>query len=809
MTTSIRSILRQFSRHKGHTSILIGGLALGIAAFVLIAQYITDEWQSNKFHSKYDQLHRLSIMDPNGESQLHLPPGYKPLMQNSIPGIKSIVRTTENLGSGSIQLTDENESENKLFREEDIIYVDENYLKVFTFPVIAGTDILSEPHTVALAASISKKIFAEQDPVGKSLTIDNQFGKHIFTVKSVFQDPPLNSDLQPKALLSMSSLNNAADRNDNDWADPAETESSFIHYYLLLDKESKASDIQTSITAFIQKASPDNAGVQAVVQAFKHLHLAPSLDYPYPTFGSLKLVLLLSFVALLILSIAWINYINLSTVQAIDKAKGIMVRKIMGAGKKKLMSQQIIESLLLCIISTAIALVIVQVLQSSFNSFTGKSLSLQQLFSAPWAWVLVLMLLAASIISGSYIGVVLNTSKPVQTMRGNIGKSISGLMLRRGMVVFQFTISVIFIVSTLVLYRQLQFMKSETQGLSLEQLLVIQGPTNSGEEQAGKNVAFKDALSQIPFVIDHCASNNVPGKGYNFGTNDIKRVESTEKDEIKNYKVFISDEKYFETYSIELLEGKVFSRENTYDGWGKSQKLMINESAAKQLGFPADKPIAGSQLLWDGTPFEITGVVKDYNHLGLQQAIEPVIFVPSVSFYYFTVKMNTEGLDQKIEDLKSLYAEYYPSEPFEFFFAEENYDLQYRQEQQLGTVFISAAILAILIACLGLFGLVMYTTKQRTKEIGIRKVLGASIISIVTMLSGEFIRLVFLALIIGLSIGAWGMSKWLENFEYRTKIGWDIFILSSLLAIIIALMTVSWQALKSAMADPAKSIRND
>ncbi|MBK7428907.1 MAG: ABC transporter permease [Saprospiraceae bacterium] len=809
MTISIRSILRQFSRNKWHTSILVGGLALGIAAFVLIAQYITDEWQSNKFHARYDQLHRLSIMDANGEPQLHLPPGYKPLMENSIPGIKSIVRTTENLGSGIIQLSEEIDSETKVFREEDIIYVDQDYLSVFTFPVLAGSDNLSEPHSVALASSVSKKIFGKKDPIGQTLTIDNQFGKHIFTVKSVFQDPPSNSDLQPKVLLSMSSLNNAADRNDNDWADPAETESSFIHYFLLLDEGTKALDIQSSITTLMRNASPDNSGVQAVVQAFSNLHLAPSLDYPYPTFGSLKLVLLLSFVALLILCIAWINYINLSTVQAIDKAKGIMVRKIMGAGKKKLMSQQIIESLLLCVIGTAIALVIVQVLQPTFNSFTGKSLSLQQLFSAPLAWMLVLMLIAASIISGSYIGVVLNTSKPVQTMRGNIGKSISGLMLRRGMVVFQFTISVIFIVSTLVLYRQLQFMKSELQGLSLEQLLVIQGPTNSGEEQAGKNVAFKNALGQIPFVVDYCASNNVPGKGYNFGTNDIKRVESTEKDEIKNYKVFISDEMYFDTYNMELLEGKVFSRENSYDGWGKSQKLMINESAAKELGFTADKPIAGSQLLWDGSPFEITGVVKDYNHLGLQQAIEPVIFVPSVSFYYFTVKMNTEGLDDKIAELKSLYAEYFPTEPFEFFFAEENYDLQYRQEQQLGAVFISAAILAILIACLGLFGLVMYTTKQRTKEIGIRKVLGASIISIVTLLSGEFIRLVILALIIGLSVGAWGMSKWLENFEYRTEIGWDILIISSLLAFIIALVTVSWQAFKSALADPAKSIRND
>lgn len=481
----------------------------------------------------------------------------------------------------------------------------------------------------------------------------------------------------------------------------------------------------------------------------------------------------------------------------------------MGAGKKTLMVQQITESFLLCFISTTIALVIVELLQENFNSFTGKSLSLLQLFSTPMAAVLPLMLFTASVLSGTYIAVALNASRPVQTLRGVTSLSVSGLILRRGMVVFQFAISVIFIVSTLVLYRQLQFMKSELQGINLEQLLVIHGPTNSGEEQAGKNVAFKTALSQIPFVKEYCASNNVPGKGYNFGTDGLKRLESTEKDELKNYKVFISDEKYFDTYGIVLSEGKVFSQENTYDGWGKSGKLMINESAARQLGYTNETPIAGSQVLWDGNAFEITGVIKDYNHLGLQDAIEPVLFLPSVSFYYFTVKMNTENLDDKIANLKALHSEYYPSEPFEFFFAEENYDLQYKQEQQLGTVFIAAAILAILIACLGLFGLVMYTTKQRTKEIGIRKVLGASIMSIVTMLSGEFIRLVLLSLIIGLSIGFWGMSKWLENFEYRTKIGWDIFIISSFLAFGIAILTVSGQAIKSALANPAKSIRND
>lgn len=809
MTTSIRSLLRQFSRQKGHTAILIGGLALGIAAFILIFQYVTDEWQSNKFHKNFDHLYRLSVIDAAGESQLYLPPGYNSSIKNAVSGIKTIVRTTENLGAGTIQYLEAGSSQSKIFKEESIFYVDKDYLQVFTFPLLAGLADLSEPHSVALAASMAKKLFGTSDPIGQTLVIDNQFGSHFFNVKAVFEDPPPNSDLQPAVLLSFSSLNNAADRNENDWADPSGTQSSFCHYYLLMDDTFETSNIESSITAFIQNFNPENSEIQAVVQPFSHLHLAPSLNYSHPTFGSLKLVLLLVFVALLILSIAWINYINLSTVQAIDKAKGIMVRKIMGAGKKQLMARQITESLMLCIISSAIALVMVQLLQTPFNSFTGKSLSIQQLFSTPWMWTLGVLLIGASIFSGTYIGIVLNTSRPVQTMRGMASKSMTGLTLRRGMVVFQFAISVIFIVSTLVLYKQLQFMKSELRGLNLEQLLVIHGPTNSGDEQAGKNVAFKSALGQIPFVTAYCASNNVPGRGYNFGTDGIKRLESTAKDELKNYKVFISDEKYFDTYSIELAEGKIFTQENTHDGWGKSGKLMINESAAKQLGYSGKTPIAGSQILWDGNAFEITGVVKDYHHLGLQEAIEPVIFVPSVSFYYFTVKLNTEELDEKIAELKSLYKEYYPSEPFEFFFAEENYDLQYKQEQQLGTVFVAAAILAILIACLGLFGLVMYTTKQRTKEIGIRKVLGAGILSIVKMLSGEFIRLVFLALIIGLSIGAYVMSKWLENFEYRTQIGWDILIISSLLALIIALSTVSGQAFKSAMADPAKSIRND
>jgi putative ABC transport system permease protein len=301
----------------------------------------------------------------------------------------------------------------------------------------------------------------------------------------------------------------------------------------------------------------------------------------------------------------------------------------------------------------------------------------------------------------------------------------------------------------------------------------------------------------------------VPGKGYNFSTGNITRLNPTPGDDKKSYSMFISDDKYFDTYDISLVQGKVFTADEAAKAWMNAKKVLVNEKAAAQLGFAKGSQVAGQKIMWAGTEYEIGGVVKDYHHLSLHQPVDPVIFLPSTSFVYFTVKTGTDNLQQKISTLNTLYKQYFPGNPFEYFFADDTFDKQYASEQQLGNVFIAAAVIAILIACLGLFGLAAFTAQQRTREIGIRKVLGASIGNITTMLSGEFVKLVLISVCIASPIAWWALNKWLQDFAYRVSIGWWVFALAALIALVIAIVTVSTQAIKAAVINPVKSLRSE
>jgi len=375
-------------------------------------------------------------------------------------------------------------------------------------------------------------------------------------------------------------------------------------------------------------------------------------------------------------------------------------------------------------------------------------------------------------------------------------------------VVFQFTISIVLIIATVIVYKQLQYMQNEKLGMNLEQLVVIQGPTVSSEDQAARNVAFKNELARLPFISKYAASNNVPGIGYNFSTNGITKQAPEKGDEKNNFSMFISDDKFFDTYGIDFVQGSAFSPADAEASWNNVRKVIINEKAAQTLGFEKNENLIGKKILW-GEAFEIIGVVKDYHHTSLREAIKPTIYLGSVSFSYFTIKTDVANIASKMSTIKAIYNKTFSGNPFEYFFADERYDKQYAQEQQLGTVFVASASVAVLIACLGLFGLAAFSARQRVKEIGIRKVLGAGIADITTLLSKDFIVLVVIAIVIASPIAWWAMSKWLQAFAYRTDISWWVFIAAGVLAVVIALATISFQAIKAAVANPIKSLRTE
>ncbi len=798
---------RNLWRNRQFTLINIGGLALGITVFLFIMQFVAAEWSANRYNENFDNLYRVNLQAANGTTEYYLPPGFAPVVKKEIPGIENYSRVADGIAGGVLTYQGENNEAPKIFRENNIIYADAAFLEMFSFPLKAGNASLSLPNTVAISTGMSQKLFGKNNSINNTITVSNQFGNTDYTITGVYEQPP-SSDVKAEVILSLGTLENAANRDDNDWADPNGIESGFVNIYLQLQDGVAGKTVGTNITQLVRNLNPDSKEDLVVLQPFKYLHLAPTFDYPYQTFGSLLLVVVFFSVALLILLIAWVNYINLSTAQALNRTKEVGIRKVLGASRIQLALQYLAETLLLTIFSVLIAVLLVTLLQNSFNQFTSKPLSLAVL-NQSWVWFAgVSLILLGSLLSGGYVAIVITSFKPVNSMQAKPGKASSRFSLRKGLVVFQFTISIIFIIATIILYNQLQFMKTEKLGMNLQQLLVIQGPTVSSEGQAAKNVSFKNALGQLPFVKKYAASNNVPGIGYNFSANGITNLNPKKDDDRKSYSMFICDEHFFDTYGISFAQGKAFTSNDAERSWNNVKKVILNEKAAAQLGFNTKENIIGKKIKW-GDDFEIIGVVNDYHHLSLREAIQPTIYLGSVSFSFFTVQTDANNMQGKIQQIKSIYKTTFPGNPFEYFFADEKYGQQYVTEQKLGNVFITAAFIAILIACMGLYGLSAFSARQRIKEIGIRKVLGASNYSISRLLSKDFIRLVIAAIIIASPIAWWVMQKWLQDFAYRTNISWWIFVAAGAIAVFIALATISIQAVKAARTNPVENLRTE
>jgi putative ABC transport system permease protein len=800
--TSVRSI----KRNKVFSLINIVGLAIGIAVFLMITEYVATEWNANRFHQNYDRLYRVASTSKEG-TQYYLPPGYGPILKERFPGVQASVRVAEGIGGGVISYS-EGQKEVKAFREQQVFYVDGNFLDVFSFEVLKGSPSLRQPATLALTEKMALKLFGSADGVGRAVTISNQFGNTVYTVAAVIKDMPANSDIKASILLSIHTLESAANRDGNDWADPSTLNSGFLNIYCLLNKGVDPIGLEAQITSFTHEFNPQAKGSSVVLQPFKYLHLAPDFSYPYQTYGSMKLVFMLLMVSLLILLIAWVNYINLSTVQALKRAKETGVRKVLGASRSQIARQFLSETLLVTVFSLIIALVFVQLFQPVFNQFTGKDLSLSAL-NKGWFWALAAgIVVLGSLLSGSYVAFVLSSYKPMATLRGKVGQSNNGYSLRKGLVVFQFAISVVFIIATIVLYKQLVYMRTESLGMKLEQLLVIQGPTVSSEGQAERNFTFKNQLRTLPFVKKVAASNNVPGRGYNFSAAGITPQNPSPGDEKKGFNMFIADEQFFDTYGISFAAGQSFSENDAIKSWNNVPKVILNEKSAAQLKFKDAESAIGKKILW-GKEYEVIGVVKDYHHLSLHSTIEPVIYLASVSYSYFTVQTDLANIQDKIATIEKMYKAAFPGNPYEYFFADETFNQQYRSEQDLGSIFIVAALIAIFIACLGLFGLAAFSARQRIKEIGIRKVLGASVTDITSLLSKDFIVLVIVAILIGSPVAWWGMSRWLQDFPYRTTIDWWVFLVAGLAAVVIALATVSTQAIRAALTNPVNSLKTE
>ena len=800
---------RHLRKNQAFSLINLSGLALGMAAFMLILQYISFEQSFNRFHTQLPQTYRILFANPPDWFQAGIPAGIAPLCQDNFAGVQDYCRVAGQARGVVTYLPENKGGQPESYQEENVAYVDDAFFTMFSFPLVEGdAATLQSPNTAAVSVSYAQKYFGDDTAIGKELTLNNRFGSILYIITAVYQDAPLNSDLRYDMVFSIQTLANPDNLNGNNWAQLDELEASYLSAFLLLEQGADPNTLEQQVNDYKSKLLPDS-DMRIRLQRMEDMHLGASLDDPHPTYGKLSFVYLLSGIALLILVIAWFNYINLSTAGAIKRAKEVGIRKVVGANRNQLVGQFLGESILLNSLGFLLALLLAIIMQPYFNELTGKSLSLEILWGNGYWLPGLLLLLAGSIVSGAYTAFALSSANPLSILKSNFAKIGQGAGLRRALVVFQFTMSIALIIGTLVILRQLQFMRNQDLGMNIEQLLVVQGPlVGKDSSYQQRMLTFQHELAQRSYVQDYTNSGSVPSNWYEWSTDGVTRLNVPESEGDVLFGFIRIDENYLSTYGIPLIAGTNFTSAMCARDLETVDQILINETAALTLGFASAQDAIG-QRITDGQEHEIIGVVKDYNHESLQVAIIPVVFFPDNIGNYLSIRLTADQMQSKVGEIGQLYKQQFPGNPFEFFFADERYNQQYQSEQQYGQVFTAASGLAIFIACLGLFGLAAFSTQQRVKEIGIRKVLGASISSIIALVSKDFLLLVMIANLFAWPLAWWATRHWLQDFAYSIDVNWWFFALSGAIAILIALLTVSFQSIKAALANPVDSLRNE
>ncbi|QHT67039.1 ABC transporter permease [Rhodocytophaga rosea] len=799
---------RNIRKNKVFSFINMMGLAIGMAACLLILEYIIFETSYDQFHSKGGQIYRV-ITQPE-ESETYVATANAPLGPSLKAEFPEVANYTRFLYTGGVvTITQHQTGKLASYHEDKLAYVDSTFLDMFSYSLAAntGTGVLQQPNMAVLSQAFAKKYFGSVQATGKVITLYDQFGKHECTVTGVLSNIPQNSHLQFDALFSMATLS----KTDQFWAKLDNWNWTSFYTYVQLANNAIPQQMANKFPALIQKYGGSEKSKLAL-QRMPGIHLYSDLQAEASTNGNIKLVYFLTTIAFFILLIAWINYINLSTARAIDRAKEVGIRKVSGSTQWQLIIQFMYEALFLNIIAIILSLTIVQLSQPLFNELTGKPLTIL-LLRTHFVWAAILLIfMAGAGVSGLYPAFILSSFRPAVVLKGRLTGSFKGAFLRKSLVTFQFAASVALIIGTFTVYSQLDYMRNKDLGMNISHLLVIKAPVIQGEElKFVENVeVYKNDMKQYPAVQAITASQTIPGIGYNWYSSGFRR-QSDPENPANKYNVFYINNDFLETYQIQLLAGRNFSPARNTDGADK--EVIINQTALKQLGFASNQD-AINQYLYNGENKEgrIVGVVQDYHHESLKTNLEAIIIFPSNWANYFTLRINSsdtpaQTLAEVISKAKQKYDVLFPGNPFEYFFLDEFFNQKYQTDQQFGKVFSLFAALAILVACLGLFGLASFTISQRTKEIGIRKVLGASVSSILILLSKDFVRLVLLANVIAWPLAYMGMHWWLQNYPFRIGLSWWLFIIPALFILCIALLTISLQTIRTARSNPIQSLR--
>ncbi|HVU54084.1 MAG TPA: ABC transporter permease [Puia sp.] len=787
---------RNLRKNKLYTFVNILGLTIGITSCILIGLYVTHELSFDRFNDRADRIARITMEFTDGTTTNRVAlSGTKvgPQFQRTFPAITAFTRTISYNNTVTV--------DDRTFNETRFLYADSSFFSIFSFPLLKGnpSTVLSLPGQVVLTESMARKYFGNTDPIGKVLKINNNSN---LTVTGIAKDAPDNSQIQFNFVASFTSLSQS--RQEIYWT------ANYVTYFLLA-RPQDLDPVQKQITAYMQtpavrKEVGEKSHLTYHLEPLTQVHLYSRLDGLEPN-GNITYVYILSAIAVLILIIACVNYTNLATAQSQGRTGEISIRKVLGAGKGQLFRQYLGESILLTFMALALGVVISIQLLPLLNNVSGKALTAYSLLKPLPILALLLLGLLVSFLAGAYPAFVLSNVRLMNILKSGFRMSSSGGNLRRSLIVVQFVISVFLMISTMVILQQLSYIRNKNLGYDKEHVLMLP----ASDEIHNRYDAVKAAVRQIPEVVDAGGASGTP---IFVGWTDGLSATTETGDKNFSVKAIPCDADFVKTMGMQLVAGEQFTpgdtRLMTVPDTSKDFRytFMLNESAVKALGWTPQQAIGKTVEKY--SPGTVRAVVKDFHFSSMHEAIGPLIlFLDTQWVNHMYVRVTGKDLPGTIARLSTIWKEYAPHHPFEYHFLDEDYNTLYKTETRTGQLFGTFSITAILLACLGLFALAAFTTAQRTKEIGIRKVLGASLTSLAGMLSKDFLKLVAIASLIALPLSYWAMQKWLGGFVYHITLSWWMFAAVILSALLIALVTVSVQAIRAGMANPVESLRSE
>jgi putative ABC transport system permease protein len=800
-----KTAIRNLWRNKGFSAINIFGLALGIATCLLITLYLQKELSYDRFNEKADRMVRVVFggkMQGGEIKEADVMPPVAQTLKKDYPEVEEATRLRP-YGTPRVSYGD------KTFKEEAFAFVDSNFFQVFTIPLIKGDakTALLQPNTIVISRSAAQKYFGNANPVGKTLTFKDF--NIVLTVTGEIEEVPVNSHFHYGLFASMASF---PDAKQDSWM------ISNFHTYLVLTKGHDAKSLEAKMPQMVEKYigpqlqkamgvtlaqfKQQGNNIGFTLQPLTAIHLHSGLTGELEPGGDLNYLYIFSVVAIFMLLIACINFMNLSTASASKRAREVGIRKVMGSLKMQLVRQFLLESLLLTSVALILALGIVYWTLPIFNGLAGQNLSLQ--FTAnPWVLPgLLLFGLFTGILAGSYPAFFLSSFNPITVLKGRFASGKKSIGLRSGLVVFQFFISISLIIGTTIVYKQLSFIQHKKLGYDKDQVVVVEGTY-----WLGKNAnAFKQQLLQDPRIINVSASGYLPAGNSN-GNNFMSYPDALSTGLVKTLRYEV-DYDYIQTLGMQIAAGRNFSREYGSD----STAVIVNETAARSFGWGANAlghTLSHTENDGKKTTYTVIGIVKDFHFKSLHELITPLVMTMGTDYGTMIVKIKTKDISALLSTMKKKWNVFNAESPFSYSFLDDRFNKTYKEEQNIGRIMGIFAGLTIFVACLGLFGLVTFTAEQRTKEIGIRKVLGASVTGIVSLLSKEFLKLVFLAFLIASPVAWFFMNKWLQDFAYRITISWWVFVLAAFSAMSITVITVCFRAIKAALSNPVISLRSE